>query len=217
MIFGIIILIIGILFLISVLNPDFVINYSLVWPSVLILVCVYSVFKNRKLNFISALGLLFGFIIFGVNLGIWGNNAYRVIFPGFLIILGITIIISSINLKNNRNKKENNTNALINYTGIFAGIEEKVNQEEFKGANIYSIFGGVDLDLSDIEINEDITINVYSIFGGTTLLVPSNCNIKVNSSAILGGNENKTNNKNSSKQKTININCLSIFGGCEIK
>jgi len=218
MILGIIILIIGILVLINVLNPDFAIDYSLVWPSALILLCLYSVYKNRRLDTTPGIGLFLGILILGVNLGIWDSSAYKLIFPGILIVLGITIIVSSIRFKNNRKlKKEITKNGILTYTGILAGIEEKVTQKEFKGANIYSVFGGVDLDLRNIELKEDITINAYSIFGGTTLLVPSNYNIKVNSSAILGGNENKSNNKENSKQKTIYINCLSVFGGCEIK
>lgn len=218
MILGIIILVIGILVLISVLNPNFVINYSLVWPSALVLLCLYSIYKNRKLDTVPGIGLFLGILIFGVNLGIWDSSAYKLIFPGILIILGITIIISSIRFKNNRKqKKDYNKNVVLTYTGILAGIEERVTQKEFKGANIYAVFGGVDLDLRNIEIKEDITINAYSIFGGTTLLVPNNCNIKVNSHAILGGNDNKATNEHSSKQKTIYINCLSVFGGCEIK
>ena len=60
-------------------------------------------------------------------------------------------------------------------------------------------------------------INAYSIFGATTLLVPSNYNVKVNSTAILGGNDNKVQSANDDNQTTIYINCLSVLGGCEIK
>lgn len=218
MILGIIILIIGILVLVSVLNPDFVVNYSLVWPGALILLCLYSIYKNKKIDVVPGVGLFLGILIFGVNCGLWDSNVYELIFPGILIIIGLTIIISSIRFKNNKNQKqETNKEGILTYTGIFAGIEERVTQKEFKGANIYAIFGGVDLDLRNIEIKEDIVINAYSVFGGATLLVPKNYNIKVNSSAILGGNDNKATNEHSSKQKTIYINCLSVFGGCEIK
>lgn len=218
MILGIIILTIGILYLISVLNPEFIINYSLVWPIILILVCLYTIYKNKKLDMIPGIGLFIGILIFGVNCGFWSSFAYKLILPGILIVVGLSIIISSISFKKNKEKKiENNKEGILTYNGILAGIEEKVTQTNFKEININSIFGGVDLDLRKIETKEDITINVYSIFGGTTLLMPEGFNIKVNSTAILGGNDNKVKNEYKSKQKTIYINCMSIFGGCEIK
>ena len=218
MILGIIILIIGILYLISVLNPEFVINYSLVWPIALILLCLYSIVKNKKVDMVPGIGLFIGILIFGVNCDFWSSDAYELIIPGALIIIGLTIIISSIGFNRNRNKKiESSPAGRFTYNGILAGIEEKVTEKDFKGANIYAIFGGVDLDLRQIELKEDVVINAYSIFGGTSLLVPDNYNVKVNSTAILGGNDNKVHNEENKKQKTIYINCLSIFGGCEIK
>ena len=105
MILGIIILVIGILILISVLNPDFVINYSLVWPSTLILICLYSIYKNKKIDMVPGIGLFVGILIFGVNCDFWNEDAYKLIFPGILIIIGLTIIISSIQFKKNRNQR----------------------------------------------------------------------------------------------------------------
>jgi len=218
MILGIIILIIGVLYLITVLNPEFVINYSLVWPSALVLLCLYSIYKNKKLDMVPSIGLFIGILIFGVNANIWDGNVYDFIVPGILIIIGLSIIISSLGFKKNRKLTANKSkDGILTYNGILAGIEEKVAEKNFKGANIYAIFGGVDLDMRDIEIKEDTTINIYSIFGGTTLLMPNNYNVKVNSTAILGGNDNNVKNEYNDKQKTIYINCVSVFGGCEIK
>lgn len=218
MILGIIILAIGILYLITVLNPDFVINYSLIWPSALILLCLYSMIKNKRVNIVPVIGLLIGILIFGVNADIWDSNVYKLIIPSILIIIGVSIIFSSISFNKKRKEKLTiNKDGILNYNGIFAGIEEKVTQKDFKGANIYAIFGGVDLDFRNIEIKDDIVINTYSIFGGVTLLVPTGYNVKVNSTAILGGNDNKVTNEYNEKQKTIYINAVSIFGGCEIK
>lgn len=216
MILGIIIFIIGVLYLISIINPEFVVNYDLVWPSALILLCLYSIIKNKKLDMVPGIGLFIGILIFGVNINAWNNNVYEFIVPGILMIIGLSIMISSIG-KNKKVKVERSKSGVLTYNGVLAGIEEKVTEKDFKGANIYAIFGGVDLDLRNIEIKDDIIINVYSIFGGTTLLLPKDYNVKINSTAILGGNDNKVNNEYNEKQKTIYINCTSIFGGCEIK
>lgn len=218
MILGIIILFIGILYLITILFPEFVINYSLVWPTALILLCLYSMVKNKKIDMVPSIGLFVGILIFGVNANIWDSNVYKLIIPCILIIIGLSIILSSIKFNKKRKEKLTvNKDGILTYNGIFAGIEEKVREDNFKGSNIYAIFGGVDLDLREVKIQEDVVINVYSIFGGATLLLPSGYNVKVNSTAVLGGNDNKVNNQYDEKQKTIYINTVSVFGGCEIK
>ena len=219
MILGIIILAIGILYLITTINPDFVVDYSLLWPGALILFCVCSIIKNKRLDMVSSIGVFVGTLILGVNANWFDKDIYKFMWPGVLIIIGISIILSSIlfNKNKKKTKKLNIKDGILTYSGIFAGIDEKVTIKDFKGAIVYSIFGGVELDLRSIEPKEDIVINVYSIFGGTTLLLPKDYNVKVNSTAIIGGSENKSNNQYSETQKTIYINTTSVFGGCEIK
>ena len=108
-------------------------------------------------------------------------------------------------------------NTLKNYYGIFSGLEERVTDSNFKGANIYSVFGGVDLDLRSLEPKEDITINAYSIFGGTSIFVNDNYKVKLNSFSLFGGNENKSLSNSQKKSHMLTVNCISIFGGTEIK
>ena len=125
------------------------------------------------------------------------------------------IVIESLKVKKVFKRKDNN---LKNYYGIFSEcLEEKVTDTNFKGANIYSIFGGVDLDLRGLELKEDITINTYSIFGGTSIFVNDNFKVKFNSFSLFGGNENKSITTDKKKVSTLTINCISIFGGTEVK
>ena len=103
------------------------------------------------------------------------------------------------------------------YYGIFSGLEERITDTDFEGANIYSVFGGVDLDLRELDLKDDITINAYSIFGGTSIFVNDNFKVKFNSFSLFGGNENKAINSDKKKVSTLTINCISIFGGTEVK
>lgn len=140
----------------------------------------------------------------------------EVFWPVLLIIFGTCIIWNACTPQKGKKVHEKKGN-MLSYYGIFSGIEEKASEEIERGANIYAIFGGVDLDISKVELKKDITINTYSIFGGTDLKTPENVNVKVNASALFGSNENKRNTKEKKGNKTIYINCISIFGGTEIK
>ena len=82
-------------------------------------------------------------------------------------------------------------NGLESYAATFS--EQKVDKtnEEFKGANLDAVFGSVVLDLQKAIIKEDPVIYTSSIFAGTTILVPNNVNVKVKSTSIFGGVNNK--------------------------
>ena len=87
---------------------------------------------------------------------------------------------------------------------------------DFKGSNIDSIFGSVQLDLTNAHIGGDRVINATSIFGGTTIIVPNNVNVKVRSNGIFGGVNNKV--KHSAEDApTLYINGSAVFGGVDIR
>ena len=61
-----------------------------------------------------------------------------------------------------------------------------------------------------------IWLYASSIFGGIDIIVPKDVNIKVTSTSIFGGVENKVKN-NTTNKKTIYINATCLFGGVDIK
>lgn len=217
MIVGVIIIFLGILFLLENIIPTFEIDFALVWPVILIIIAIGKMIKERKLDIFTSMILLIGIWYLLYNMMIIKAPFTDVFWPVMLIVLGISIVWNNSKFKKGIKKISKNNASLVSYYGIFSGVEERIKTEDFKGANLYSIFGGIDLDISKIELKEDITINIYSIFGGTDLRIPENVNIKINASAFFGSNENKASNIEKKGNKTIYINCVSIFGGTEIK
>ena len=214
MFIGLIFIIVGALFLISIFVPDFVIDFSYAFPLILIVSSIYYIIKGKKLSLANTTVLYIGIWFLLEELNIIRDPYDNAFFPLLLIIIGLFIIMESKKVKK-ISKSKNDT--LKNYYGIFSGLEERVTDTNFKGANIYSVFGGVDLDLRELESKEDITINAYSIFGGTSIFVNDNFKVKFNSFSLFGGNENKTTSTDKKKNHTITINGISIFGGTEVK
>lgn len=64
---------------------------------------------------------------------------------------------------------------------------------------------------------KDGRLSFNGIFGGIDLIMPEDYNVIVNSFAVFGGNDNKINREFNEIKKTIYINCVSIFGGADIK
>ena len=214
MFIGLIFILIGALFLISIIAPEFNIDFSYLIPLVLIASSLYYIIKGKKFTLANTTVLYIGIWFLLERLNIIKDPLDNAFFPILLIIIGIFIVIESLKVKKVFKRKDNN---LKNYYGIFSGLEERITDTNFKGANIYSIFGGVDLDLRELELKEDITINAYSIFGGTSIFVKDNFKVEFNSFSLFGGNENKAITTDKKKVSTLTINCISIFGGTEVK
>lgn len=222
MLAGIIILLLGIVFLINEMNLGFQLEFDLVWPVVLMVVTLGLMIKNRKIGFWHLL-----FMVIGAWYTLYYFDIIRVtledyLWPVFLIILG-GAIISSKCLWNKKVKAAETTcgvlakDGRLNFNGIFGGVKEIVKNSDFKGCVANGIFGGVELDLTKIKIDENVTIDANSIFGGIELFMPEDYNVVVNSFAIFGGNDNKINKAYDKDKKTIYVNCISIFGGTDIK
>ena len=101
------------------------------------------------------------------------------------------------------------------YYATFSGEKLTFTGDEFKGANLNAIFGGVNLNLRNANITQDQIINTTSVFGGIDIAVPNNVNVKVKSTSIFGGVENKTQSKENAP--TIYVKAFCLFGGTEIK
>ena len=216
MIIGIIILLIGILYLIEIFNPGFRLEFDIIWPVVLIAISIYYIIKEEKLDFTKIMMLFIGLWFLLVNTSLVTEPYDKAFWPVVLILVGGYIVINSLNI-GKKNTKIKASKHSKDYFGIFSEVKDSIKTKNFKGTDVYCIFGGAELDFSEIELKNDAIINVYSFFGGATIRVSDNYNVICNSTAILGANENKTTNSSDDSKQNLIINCISFCGGTEIK
>ncbi len=113
---------------------------------------------------------------------------------------------------------------MLNAVAIFSGAERRVNSQTFKGGRATSIFGGIELDFRDANIDGDeATLEVNCIFGGVEIRVPDSWNVHSMTIPVLGGYSDKTRlsasaaqDSASGKRKTLIVTGTVIFGGVEI-
>lgn len=142
---------------------------------------------------------------------------WKLILPAVLVIIGLSLIFkNSINKAIHKEIKKHKKDDSKNYIAIFGEQKNNFANEEFKGANLTSIFGGLEIDLRDAIIKEDIVISVVSLFGGVDIFVPDNVKVEVSSVPIFGGVENKNRNKKKDGP-IVYIDAVCIFGGIDIK
>lgn len=106
-----------------------------------------------------------------------------------------------------------------NYTAFLSGRNIQFVEEEFKGADVTSILGNVQLDLRNAILTDDVIIDTTCLLGGVDVYVPGNTKVILNCTPILGGIDNKVITPyNPDKDcHTIFIRGTCILGGIEVK
>lgn len=145
---------------------------------------------------------------------------WKFLLPTALIIIGLAIIFKVIFRGKIEDKiKEINSNNTDSKscTAVFSGQDIKI-KDKFEGATYTAIFGGIEVDLRDAKIKEDVVINTTSVFGGIEITAPYDVKVVVSSNSIFGGVEDNRKIKNEEKDtKVIYINATCVFGGIDIK
>lgn len=166
----------------------------------------------------SILGLSIGTLLLLSARGIiaWALVG-KLFIPIMLIVIGFNIIFAS-GKKHGFVKKEGAKGGKIpSYLAVFSGTEDRIKNEEFEGAELVSVFGGTELDLTEAKIEKDVYIHSVAIFGGNEIILPANVKVKVTGVPIFGGIENKARQIETENAPTVYIDHVSIFGGTDIK
>ena len=141
----------------------------------------------------------------------------KLIFPVILVVTGLSLLLKDkLGAKVKQKIKTLNQEGLEEYYATFSGQEINPQGDEFKGASLNAIFGGIDLNLTEAQIQKDTLINVTSVFGGVDIKIPSNVNVKVQSTSIFGGVDNNV-KKYTENLPTIYVKAFCLFGGADIK
>ena len=213
-IIGLVLVAIGVVIGLKELN---IININIFfkgWWTLFIIIPSLISLINDDDKFTSLTILTIGIILLiGANNIINIDTVISLIFPVCIIFLGLYLIFKS--SKNNKFKEKfKNTKCNRDHVAVFSA-DKFVSGKDFESCNCLSIFGGVDLDLREAVIKDDVIIKSVNIFGSSDIRVPKDVNVEVNSTSIFGGVDNKI--KNQDKKPTIYVECVCIFGGMDIK
>ena len=142
----------------------------------------------------------------------------HVFWPALLIVIGLVLIFGSSRIFRRRDFTISKGEDFIEEVSIFGGRERYVSSQAFRGGKIVSVFGGSKVDLTKTELAPgNVDIEIVSIFGGSTLLIPTDWNVKLEVFNIFGGYGDKRVRGQVDFNKTVTVKGVAIFGGGEIK
>jgi predicted membrane protein len=199
---GIIILLVGALFLLENLGYFYIGDIWQFWPVILIALGIGRIIESRSLN-----SALWGATVGGIGLILLANNLgylpwplWHFIWPALLILWGLILLLRgfegrgySIGTHSFVDQASTISNNVLNEVVVFGGIHRKIDATDFQGGEARAVFGGIDIDLRSASTTKDIIeIRANAVFGGIELKVPDTWEVTVRGAGVLGGYEDKT-------------------------
>lgn len=195
------------------------------WPSLIILCGIWSL-SDFKADYIlwGSFLIINGTLLQLNRLDIlpWGFWSY--FWPVLLIWLGLSMFIKKSDRFHNRgcyNRRKVIEKQGVNYVnsqGMFADIKEKFTSDNFTGGDVSIMFGAVEIDLrTSLMSPNPEQLKVSAMFGEAVVYIPTDWNVIIRTSAVLGNAENRTINKINFDQPILEIKADAMLGSVEIR
>jgi predicted membrane protein len=216
------------------------------WPSLLIIVGIYSGvkhnFRNNAWIFLIGLGLFFMGETYFANIPFMHNMPTReFLIPIMIISVGIIMIlrpnrrfygerISEKFANKDWSRKGNwqaygstsgqDSNDYININSVFSGVQRTILSKNFQGGKISCVFGGAEIDLTQADFTGTTILRLEAVFGGIKLIVPPHWQVINEIDGIFHGVDDKRRapaGAFNDINKTLVLKGSAVFGGIEIR
>lgn len=218
---GIALITVGVIFALNAFGiTDIELFFDGWWTLFIIVPCFIGIFSEREKTG-NIIGLVIGVFLLLCCQNVLGfDMLWKLAVPAIIVIIGLKLILGAVfgdkAIKLLETSKQSGE-SIKTGCATFSGQDLNFDGEEFSGAELTAVFGGVKCDLRNAVINKDCAITATSVFGGITIFVPDYVNIKVNSNSIFGGVSDKNHRPSVQGAVTVYINATCMFGGVEIK
>ena len=180
------------------------------WTLLIIVPSVISMIKNgvRPVNSVFLLcGIL---LLLERNRVIERGTLGKILIPAIFIIIGLCILFRSLFGGTKRHYEGSQ-----GYSATFAGNVVTETESPFTGCEADAVFGGLDLDLRGVNVEDGAVIEASAIFGGIDIKVPEGVNVKLKCTELFGGAKSHVAAR--SDGPVLYVNALCMFGGVDIK
>jgi predicted membrane protein len=109
------------------------------------------------------------------------------------------------------------SNTTINAFALLGGFKRSNDSQDFRGGEATAIMGGCEIDLRKASIQEgEAVLHLMAVMGGVEIWVPEDWVVVMQGVPVLGGFEDKTHAPANSNKRLI-VKGYSVMGGVEIK
>ena len=212
---GIVLLLVGSIFLIDNLDLVRIPYYFFSWEMLLIVIGFTMLITGRRAGFIF---IAFGGLFMLKSMGWIPYRFSELFWPMILIVFGLYFITRR---SGGRSRRENSDYNYLDEVAIFGGNDRIISSDKFNGGKVTSIFGGSEINLQDAKLSDkENVIDIFTLFGGSDFIVPADWNVKIKVFSIFGAFSDKRKTAIGTKKdqsKELVLKGFVCFGGGEIK
>ena len=192
------------------------------WPMILVLAGIVNLLDECKR--IWGVCLLIAGVL--LQLGQFGivHVTWALLWPILIIGVGLSLMWGSIRARKSINERGDVVTGpgTLNELAIFSGVEKRIMGKNFRGGRLVAIFGGIEIDMWQAEMEGDTAIlHVDAIFGGVELRVPDTWLVSSEGQGVFGGYSDSTHLRpptdSNETRKTLVVRGMALFGGVEIR
>ena len=216
LVFGIIVILLGILFTLD--NLGFLQAGQLLrlWPVLLIVFGLMKLSRpsDAPSRLIGLMFATFGALILLRNLDLLHFKIWA-LWPLVLVFLGIAMIWQVI--QRAKGLPEDKASSL-SAVAIMGGVQRNCTTQDFRGGELTAIMGGCEIDLREAAIQVDeAVLHTFAFWGGIEIKVPEDWTVIVEAIPFLGGFEERTHPPREAQGKVLRVKGFAIMGGVEIR
>lgn len=215
--FGLLIILIGIVFTLDNLDMANARDYVQYWPAGLIAIGAAKLWQSRQ-GFGSPVGGVL-FVIAGAWMLLDSLEIIDVsvldFWPLLLIVAGSLIVWQG--MRGRQHAALAHGDETVNAIAILAGVNRGSNSSSFRGGELTAFMGGCEIDLRHAAINGEAVIDVFAMWGGIEIRVPENWTVVGRVTPIMGGFEDKTRAPQGASTHRLIIRGVVLMGGVEVK
>ncbi len=224
-IIGIFLVLLGVLWLLDEMSfyiPSWIMSWQMFLIALGVVFGIQSSFRNPT----SYILILIGGVFLLANYFDIPINFWQFFWPALLILIGISIMIrpkrkwkpSGDYITEEGTETSDDRFDSLRVNAIMNGINRNITSQNFKGGEISSIMGGVEINFSRADIQGEAVLNVSVVMGGLKIIVPPDWSVQIEATNILGGIEDErySNVKVETGSKVLVLTGTVIMGGIEI-
>lgn len=220
LIWGVFILLAGIVFFLDQLDLIRTRDYIRFWPLVLVALGLFQVVQPSTAA--TAAHRASGAILVAVGglflldgLGYVRFRVWDLIIPSVFVILGAHLVVQA--LARRRSVAES-ADSMVSAVAVLGGIERPSHSSRFHGGTAVAVLGGATLDLRQASMEESgsAVIDIVAVWGGVEIKVPEDWSVSSTVLAVLGGFEDKTRTPQGAASKRLLVKGIVVMGGAEI-
>lgn len=214
--------------------PHFTIFFDGCWTLFIIIPSLFGLFREDNNKKGCVIGLIIGclFLLSEQKVFRW-SMLMPLVFAVLCIMIGVKLIFPNTGEKkqihttdfdstsdfSKERVESKQTAKKVHCTAVLSGHDIRVDNQEFIGAELNAILGGISMNLKNAIINENVTIQASTIMGGIDIVLPSYVKVVIDCTPILGDVENLVTAPLGADENTpiVFIKATCVMGGIDIR